>query len=117
MGLPGGTVPAKLWGKIWEVPFLVENAEVEPTAPAGASAGPVYARSSFRRSSSGSLAKLTAMRRASSLVSRFAAPGGPALARNRNSRACPFLSRTMKQASFASSMVQGGGKRRAWKGR
>ena len=41
-------------------------------------------------------------------------PGGSLRSHGPNGHmgACPLASRTMKQASFASSMVQGGGKRR-----
>ena len=66
----------------------------------------------FRRSSSGSLAMLAAMRRASSRVSSLAAARRPAPPRVDVGSACPLASRTMKQASV-SSADQGGGKRRA----
>ena len=61
----------------------------------------------------GSLAKFTASRRASSLVSSFAAERRPSSSSKYTyAIACPVLSRAIKHALFASSIVEGGGKRR-----
>jgi hypothetical protein len=66
-----------------------------------------------RCNSSGNLAMLTAMRRASSLVSSFAADLRPGSSSKQTyASACPLWSRTTKQAG-CSSTDQGGGRRRA----
>jgi hypothetical protein len=57
--------------------------------------------------------KVRRMRRASSRVSSFTAERRPgSSSKYTYASACPVLSRAIKQALFASSMVHGGGKRR-----
>ena len=74
--------------------------------------GALYRLSALRRSSSGSVAKFAAIRRASSRVSSLAADRLPgSSSKYTYAIACPVPSRTIKQALFASSSVQGGGMR------
>ena len=71
------------------------------------------------RNNSGSWAKLTASRRASSLVSYWPPCVASLLVRRpeppriKIAQPLSVLSRTIKQASFISAIVQGGGKRRS----